>query len=264
MCTCGNSSYAVRTVVSTSEAASRWRLLSTEEGGVYGRFELSIPTGQREVYCASCARVRYGVAVGGGIAMAYLASDTDVQVVMTDVVTPSCIEARLIGEGRVHSVSFEVSELELAIEGDALETASSAPAAVTARYVFALQLPFVEVPGFYQLVFADRCLYTTQTVATLQLLDALQSLYGRHDDVVALAGDYAASLVESAVPDVTVATALNTMQTALGARVARDGDLGGTLSTPLVVGIQGYPLSDSAPVDGAVLTFVSGVWQHST
>jgi hypothetical protein len=55
----------------------------------------------------------------------------------------------------------------------------------------------------------------------------------------------------------------NTVSTAGQGPVQLGGDIGGTSTTPLVIGLQGNPISPVAPTDGQVLTWVAtdGKWE---
>lgn len=61
----------------------------------------------------------------------------------------------------------------------------------------------------------------------------------------------------------TIGGALITLQNLINTSsggVQIGGDLGGTNGAPLVIGIQGFPISNAAPTNGQILGFVGGAW----
>lgn len=269
-CTCGFTKFAVRVDLTPAVLSSRWRpvppaggmgstQLGTSMGGApqgWGRFVVSVTTGIANTFCLSCQRVRRGTPVGGGVVMTHFVEDAAINVVMTDVVEPSCMSARFVLPGtESHVVPIELVEDVPPLLGSPLEVQESLPSgAVAAERIYRVPLPTVFASGPYRLVLTDHCLGTMQYVTTVDIAGNLD-VYGRSGDVVALFGDYAASLVESGIESVTLDEALDLLEAALQSRVLIGGDLGGTPGAPRVVGLQGRDVKNEAPANGARLVW---------
>lgn len=271
-CTCGYSKFAVRVDKTPAALASRWRPMpptgglgstpvGTSMGSApqgWGRFVVPVVTGVANTFCLSCQRVRRGTPVGGGAAMtSYLEGDA-VYVVMTDVVEPSCMTARFTLPGEeIHEVPIEVIEDVPPLLGSALEVREELPAgAVAASRIYRVALPNVYASGLYLLVLTDHCLDIRQPIRAMPIVGQLD-VYGRSGDVVAMFGDYKASIIETGIPNVSLAAALDLIDGAIQARAKIAKDLGGSAASPRVVGIQGRAVQNVAPADGAELEWSS-------
>lgn len=269
-CACGYTKFAVRVDRTPAILSSRWRPvpptgglgstpLGMSMGGAsqgWGRFVVSVTTGVANTFCLSCQRVRRGTPVGGGVAMASFFEDTAINVVMTDVVEPSCMTARFTLPGReTHVVPIELLEEVPPLLGSPLEVQEFLPSgAVVAERIYRVPIPTVFASGLYRLLFVDDCLDTTQLIGIVAIAGELD-VYGRAGDVVAIFGDYSASLVESGVEGVTLDESLDLLQAAVESRVLVGGDLGGTPGAPRVIKLQGRDVKNEAPGDGARLVW---------
>jgi hypothetical protein len=276
-CTCGSIKFAER-VDRTRFVAERWRVVgngggfgaaafgtsfgtSTEQA--WGRFRIPVVTGVRNTVCLSCARIRRGVPVGGGIAMGSWLEGSTVCALMTDVVDPGCITARFsLDRGDFYEVSVEprfIDPQEVpALPGSPLEQRELLPAgAVAPTRVYRVALPeSVAQSGTYRLTFRDRCLDSSQSIIELELTAGILSLYGRQGEVVGEFGDYAASQVladPEDMPGVDQGAFLEQVQATLEGAIELGLDLGGTTAVPQVVGIRGRAVEDATPPDGAQL-----------
>jgi hypothetical protein len=269
-CTCGYTKFAVRVDRTPAVLAPRWRpvpptggLGSTPMGLTmgaasqgWGRFMVSVAKGVANTFCLKCLRVRRGTPVGGGTAMASFFEETFVKVVMSDVVEPSCMTARFVLQGgEVHEMPIQVLDEVPPLLGTALEVRETLPSgAVAAGRVYKVALPTVFASGLYHLVFVDHCLDTTQHIGSIPLFGQLD-VHGRSGDVIAMFGDYRASLISTGIPNVSLAAALDLINSALQARAQLGQDLGGTPSAPRVIGLQGRAVQDQEPPDGARLVW---------
>jgi hypothetical protein len=188
--------------------------------------------------------------------MASFFEDTAINVVMTDVVEPSCMTARFTLPGReTHVVPIELLEEVPPLLGSPLEVQEFLPSgAVVAERIYRVPIPTVFASGLYRLLFVDDCLDTTQLIGIVAIAGELD-VYGRAGDVVAIFGDYSASLVESGVEGVTLDESLDLLQAAVESRVLVGGDLGGTPGAPRVIKLQGRDVKNEAPGDGARLVW---------
>lgn len=58
----------------------------------------------------------------------------------------------------------------------------------------------------------------------------------------------------------TLRARLDAIETSIQSGIARAGDIGGTYGNPLVVGLQGRPVSPTAPLEGQVLAWDGSAW----
>jgi hypothetical protein len=191
-CTCGYTKFAERVDVVRDPNADRWHVMGggggfgdtpfgVSLGGgleqVWGRFRIAVITGIRNTVCLSCARVRRGVPVGGGVVMGSWLEGGSIFTLMSDVVDSACIVARfsLGAHAAPYEVPIEVQPAELTavppLPGQPLEQRPLPPVgAVVPRHVYRTPIPAqVEESGLYELVFRDRCLGTIQRVIELEL-----------------------------------------------------------------------------------------------
>ncbi len=194
-CPCGASKFAERVDRTRHPAAERWRVVSASGGGtggglgatpfgslfgaglgiveapvLWGRFTMPITTGIRNLFCLSCQRIRRGLPVGGGTAMAVWREDDFVFALMTDVVSPACMAAQFVFEGDAHHTTIEVlpvadAEVPPPVGLPELVRAAAPINATIPKFVYRVPIPIdVDTAQAYRLTFVDRCLSTTQNI----------------------------------------------------------------------------------------------------
>jgi hypothetical protein len=189
-CPCGYTKFAER-IDRRRETAERWRRVGGGGGfgatpfGLFfgtgsppdswGRFVVPIVTGTRNMVCLSCARVRRGVPVGGGVSMSAWVEGSYLFAIMTDVVDPGCVQVRFsLAGGPTYERSVESEAIDAADAparpGAALELREELPSgAALPTYAYRIEVPEVEEAGLYRVMLIDRCLGTVQRLLELEL-----------------------------------------------------------------------------------------------
>lgn len=177
MCTCGAETLA-RRIQTTLESEERWyAYYAGEIYGEWGRFTLSVIHGVRNSVCVSCGRVRFVETTGGGTVVTWQISSGGLYVLMTDVVSPSCMEARFLDEER-HAYIGEIQVLDATIPFPGTPPYSESfrpPGVIAADTMYRVYPPEGTDTGEFRLFLIDRCLGIRQLVGVVHLEDLGES-----------------------------------------------------------------------------------------